>query len=110
VSVDLAALVGEVRTFAEDALGDDADKLKEAVAKGLEGIKKAQDLLEKIQSGDKEAVEVALTQWEDVNRTLAASAKMDKAIEDAKDGVGLDDVLSVVSKVMKVVVTIGMAI
>jgi hypothetical protein len=110
VSLDLKGLVGEVRTFAEGALGDDSDKYKDALTKGLEAVDKAKDLLEKIQGGDKVAVETALTEFEDVNRTLEAIGKMDQAIEDAENGIGLTDVLNVVGKIMKVAVTIGMAI
>ena len=61
MSFDIKSIVAEVRTFAEDAVGGDTDKYKDALAKGLEAVDKAKNLLEKIQSGDKAAVEIALT-------------------------------------------------
>ncbi len=109
MAIDLEGLLGEVRGFAEGALGDDADKYKDALTKGLEAVDKAKTLLEKILGGDKAAVEIALTEYEDVNKTLIAIGKMDKAIEDVENGIELNDVLDVVSKVMKVATTIGMA-
>ena len=109
MSFDLGELVGDVRGFAEKAL-DDPDAYKEALEKGLKGVGKAQDLLSKIQGGNREAVETALTEWDDVNQTLSAIGKMDKAIEDAENGIELNDVLDVAGKVLKVVVTLGAVI
>lgn len=110
MAFDIGDILGEVRAFAEDAMGDDADKYKDALAQGLEGVEKARKLLEKIQSGDKAAVEVELTEWEDVNRTNVAIAKMDAAIVDAENGISLDDVVGVISKVVKVVGVVGGAL
>jgi hypothetical protein len=108
MSFDIGEVLGEVKDFAEGALGDDTDKYTDALTKGIDAMDKAKNLLEKIQGGDKAAVQVALTEWEDVNKTLMAIGKMDEAIEKAKDGTSLNEVLDVVGKVMKVVATIGM--
>lgn len=100
-------LIGDVRDFAEKALGEDREKYEEALKQGVDALSKAKDLFAAMQRGDKEAVEVLLTEWEDVNRTLEAIGKMDAAIEDAENGISLGDVLEVVGKVAKVVATLG---
>ena len=98
-------LLKEIRGFADKALSEETADYKPAIGVGLEALDAAKGFLEAVQSGDKEAIQEALTQWADVNETLAAVAKMDKAIADAEDGVQLTEVLEVIAKVAKIAVT-----
>ena len=97
-----------------DDIGGFVDKAKAAKEKydpaikvGLDALDTAKSLFEKMQAGDEEGVKAALTKWDDVNKTLEAIHKMDKAIEDAENGVELMDVLEVVGKVVRIVVTLA---
>jgi hypothetical protein len=90
-----------------DASGDDAAKYKVAAEQGLDALGKAMSLLEGVRDGDHEKVKVTLTEFEEVNRTLEAVGKMDKAIADAESSVELQDVLEVVGAVVSVAVTVA---
>jgi len=89
------------------ASGDDAAKYKVAAEQGLDALAKATALLEGVRDGDPTKVSGALTEFEEVNRTLEACGKMDKAIEDAESSVELQDVLEVVAAVVSVAVTVA---
>jgi hypothetical protein len=99
--------VKEISSKILDASGEDAVKYKTAAEQGLDALGKAMSLLEGIRDGDSVGVQVALTEFEEVNRTLEAIGKMDKAIEDAESSVELQDVLDVVKAVVTVAVTIA---
>jgi hypothetical protein len=103
-------LIESIKEKGLDILGaeeEDLAKYKEAVPIVMEGLESAKGLLKAFEDGDKEAFNERLTEWEDVNRTLEAIHKMDNAIEESKNGVTLNEVLEIVGKVVKVVVTIG---
>lgn len=96
-----------------DGLKDLANRLKddpaakEALALGKQAVGTVKGMLEAMESSDDEALEVALTRWEDVNRTLTAIGKMDKAIEDAEVGPSITEVLEFVAKAVKVGMTLA---
>jgi hypothetical protein len=98
--------LGDVKAFADKVL-EDKDKYADVLEKGIKGVDKAKDLLEKLKSGDREGVEVVLTQWDDVNENLKAIAAMDKAIEDAENGIELEDVLEGIVTALKVGVSLA---
>jgi len=99
--------VKEISTKIFDASGDDAAKYKKAAEQGIEALEKAMAVLEGVRDGDKAKVDTALTEFADVNRTIEALGKMDKAIEDAESSVELQEVLEIVKTVVTVGVTIA---
>jgi len=90
-----------------DASGDDAAKYKVAAEQGLDALGKAMTLLEGVRDGDPVKIKAAQTEFAEVNRTLEALGKMDKAIEEAQSSVELQDVLDVVKAVVTVAVTVA---
>ncbi len=100
-------LLEQVKGFAEKAIGSDAGKYKKAVDVGLEALDSARNLFTAVKNGDQAAIKHALTEWDDVNRTWEAVGKMDTAIEDAKDGVELIEVLETIGKVLSIVATVA---
>jgi predicted short-subunit dehydrogenase-like oxidoreductase (DUF2520 family) len=88
--VDIREFVDEAKTKAEE--------YQPAVKDGLQALRQATDLLEALDRGDHEAVEKQITQWEDVNRTLAAVGSMDEIL--SRKGVEWDKVAKGLGKVL----------
>ena len=97
-------LLDDVKGFVEKAK-DAKEKFDPALKMGKDALDTARGLLDGLASGDEAQVKAALTEWEDVNRTLEAIGKMDKAIEDAENGPELMEVLEVIGKVVKIGIT-----
>lgn len=102
---DLAALRDQAKTLLAQAQTPEA---REAIEKGLAGLDQVRGLLDGLRRGDTNKVEAALTQWEDVNRTLVAIGKINAAIERSKS-VNFDAILTFVGKAMKVALTLATA-
>ena len=100
-------LLEHVTGFAAKAMGDDADKYKEALAVGVQALDSARNLFAALEDGNEVSVRHALTAWEDVNRTWEAVGKMDRAIEDAKNGIELMEVLETIGKVVSIATTVA---
>ena len=54
-------LLKEIRGFADKALSEETADYKPAIGVGLEALDAAKGFLEAVQSGDKEAIQEALT-------------------------------------------------
>lgn len=105
----MANLIAEAKDFLEKAKNNQ-EEYKKAAAKVADAFEKVKPFLDKIRAGDFKGAEVQLTQWDDVNKTLAAAGKMDKAKYEATNGFGVDDVLKVVDVLGKVIkVGVGIA-
>jgi hypothetical protein len=98
--------VKEISSKIIDASGADAAKYKTAASQGLDALGKAMALLEGVRDGDSAKIQTTLTEFEEVNRTLQAIGKMNKAIEEAESSVEIQEVLEVI----KAVVTIGVTL
>ena len=98
--------VKEISSKIIGASGGDAEKYKVAAEQGLDALGKAMAILEGVRDGDRAKIDTAVTEFEEVNRTLEAIGKMDKAIEEASSSVEIQDVLEVI----KAVVTIGVTL
>jgi len=105
VSEDLEA----VKSFVSKVLAE-PEKYTDMLEKGLYGIEKARSLLEKLKDGDTDGADLILTEWDDVNLNIRAIHAMDKALEDARNGVDLDDVLAGAAQVLKYGLMIGAAL
>jgi hypothetical protein len=99
-------LLKDIKGFADTAKGA-TDDYGDALQVGLDARSSAKDFLQGVKDGDEATVQAALTGWEDVNRTLEAIGKMDKAIEDAESGQALLEVLKTIGKVVKVGMTLA---
>lgn len=89
------------------AEGEDSENVKTALKVGQDALATASRVLKAIERGDQQDLQTQLTQWEDVNRTWAAVKAMDEAIEDAKAGVQLREVLEVVGTVLRIAVSLS---
>ena len=85
-----------------DAGGDEAEAYRDALDKGLAATEPLIDMLNAMRSGDRAKVSAQLDGMADIIRTLEACDRMDAAIEDAKNGVEIQEVLDVIGTCLSI--------
>lgn len=85
-----------------DADGEKATAYQDALSKGLAATEPLVEMLNAMRLGDKDKINERFGELADVLRTLEACDRMDAAIENAKNGVELKDVLDVIETILAV--------